>query len=207
VLNFSVSGYDTVQEVEFLEEKALRYDPDLVLVAYCLNDVKIASRELHLFSRDADWNSYRATADAAYRNAVLRSHLVRFVWHRIGGIEGQPDDLNPGSPTRGLGRTTAGFERLRSLADLSGFDVSVVVFPFFRDFDNYPFDTMHDAVAAEARRHGFDVLDLLPTYAEASRSTDLCSPCCDLHPNEAGHLETARAIAAHLTLRLPFPPN
>lgn|GEM_PF-768756 len=38
VLNFAVTGYNTAQQVETLASRALLFHPDLVLVAYCLND-------------------------------------------------------------------------------------------------------------------------------------------------------------------------
>lgn len=38
VLNFSVIGYNTQQEVETLKDKGLAFNPDLVILAYCLND-------------------------------------------------------------------------------------------------------------------------------------------------------------------------
>lgn len=39
VLNFGVGGYDTLQEVATLQDEALRFSPDLVVLAYCVNDV------------------------------------------------------------------------------------------------------------------------------------------------------------------------
>lgn len=38
VLNFAVTGYNTAQQVETLASRGLAFDPDLVIVAYCLND-------------------------------------------------------------------------------------------------------------------------------------------------------------------------
>lgn len=38
VLNMGVEGYDTIQEEEMLKVKALKYNPDMVIVYYCLND-------------------------------------------------------------------------------------------------------------------------------------------------------------------------
>lgn len=38
VLNFGVEGYNTFQELEQLKTKGLKYDPDLVILNYCLND-------------------------------------------------------------------------------------------------------------------------------------------------------------------------
>ena len=45
VLNFGVGGYDTLQEVSLLELRGLKYHPALVVVAYCLNDISIASMD------------------------------------------------------------------------------------------------------------------------------------------------------------------
>jgi len=38
ILNFGVTGYNTVQEVETLKEKGLDFKPDLVILQYCHND-------------------------------------------------------------------------------------------------------------------------------------------------------------------------
>ena len=39
VLNFSVEGYDILQEVLHFKKTGLKFSPDLVLVSYCLNDI------------------------------------------------------------------------------------------------------------------------------------------------------------------------
>lgn len=41
VINFSVPGYNTTQELEILREKALMYSPDLVILSGCKNDIGI----------------------------------------------------------------------------------------------------------------------------------------------------------------------
>ncbi len=38
VLNMGVEGYNSIQELELLKQKALKYNPDLVILHYCLND-------------------------------------------------------------------------------------------------------------------------------------------------------------------------
>jgi len=43
VLNFGVSGYDTLQEVALLYHRGLSFQPDLVVLNYCLNDIGIVS--------------------------------------------------------------------------------------------------------------------------------------------------------------------
>jgi lysophospholipase L1-like esterase len=43
VLNFGVPGYNTVQELEVLRAKALRFEPDLIILQYCINDEHISN--------------------------------------------------------------------------------------------------------------------------------------------------------------------
>ncbi len=43
VLNLAVGGYDVIQEVALFETKGLQHDPDLVVLAYCLNDAGVVS--------------------------------------------------------------------------------------------------------------------------------------------------------------------
>ncbi|MBM3251544.1 MAG: SGNH/GDSL hydrolase family protein [Candidatus Omnitrophica bacterium] len=38
VLNMGVEGYNSIQELEMLKTKGLKYNPDLVIIHYCFND-------------------------------------------------------------------------------------------------------------------------------------------------------------------------
>jgi lysophospholipase L1-like esterase len=46
VLNLGVGGYDVLNEVAFLEQVGLGFDPDWVVVAWCINDLGIHSLNL-----------------------------------------------------------------------------------------------------------------------------------------------------------------
>lgn len=54
VLNAGVNGYDTVQEVQWLKEGVLGFEPDLVLLAYFANDAVVPNAELDAEVR-RDW--------------------------------------------------------------------------------------------------------------------------------------------------------
>lgn len=43
VFNLGVPGYDVAQEVLFLERKGLAYDPDQVILCFCINDLETTS--------------------------------------------------------------------------------------------------------------------------------------------------------------------
>lgn len=72
-------GYDTVQEVEPLRERGLRYSPDLVLLGVCLNDFESVS-EAGPLAVLAEANTARGRLSAAVRRRLLlSSDLFRLV--------------------------------------------------------------------------------------------------------------------------------
>jgi lysophospholipase L1-like esterase len=58
VLNLGVTGYDTLQMVAFLERTGLAFDPDLVVIGFCLNDNGTASVELSYIERLQRYGSW-----------------------------------------------------------------------------------------------------------------------------------------------------
>ena len=68
ILNFGVGGYDILQEVSLLEIRGLKYHPNMVVVAYCLNDISIASTNLE----QIEWRR-------SQRSFLYRSRLAQFV--------------------------------------------------------------------------------------------------------------------------------
>lgn len=74
VLNLAVAGYDTLNEVVFLEQTGLAFSPDVVVVGYCINDLGTHSMNLALIrvleqydfltrnSRAFQWLTSRADA-------------------------------------------------------------------------------------------------------------------------------------------------
>jgi lysophospholipase L1-like esterase len=194
VLNLSVSGYDTVQEAEFLARKGLALDPDLVLIAYCLNDAWQASAERIAFERDGLGGLLGRAA--AFRELYLASDLLRFVVQRTRVLSRGVDKVRDAQRDR----TEEGFARIAQLGAAHGFDTLVATFPLFQRFDAYPRGAEHAAVARKAEARGFHHLDLLPAFREASGddARALQGRCNREHPDERGHAVAAEAIESYL---------
>lgn len=79
ILNFGVGGYDTLQEVVFLEHRGLQFSPDLVLLAYCMNDVGDDSPNRRYIRRLEGLDSplYRLRVAQLVRTQLDRVHLAR----------------------------------------------------------------------------------------------------------------------------------
>jgi len=96
VLNLGVGGYDTLQEVALLERVGMEFDPDVILLAFCVNDLGLASvnlplvevsrypRSLLVCSRLAQWwvadRSRAAVRDWAHRHERVREQAFAGTW-------------------------------------------------------------------------------------------------------------------------------
>ena len=188
VVNLSVSGYDTAQEVECLAVKGLAMEPDLVLVAYCLNDDWPASGELDALEAQEGFD----LPPEVRKSLFLRSHLFRRAYLSFRVAEEEV--------VGGPARTEPGFERLAALAGEHGFEVAIVVFPLFGQEEPYPWAEDHARVSALGERHGFPVLDLLEPFRVAGEGKlgAMQGRCNREHPDERGHAMAGKAVAAFL---------
>jgi lysophospholipase L1-like esterase len=196
VLNFGVGGYSLEDELATLRAKVLPLEPDLVVVAYCLNDPEIDPiQPLQLAFRGVAW--------------WRRSHLLRWIASRIRGR--RIEVHGGGSYWRAL-HAPDGPWWPEAARDLDGIRDECrarnvgVVFAILPMLDGrrlegkaprgaYPWDDVHEHVAREARERGFDVLDLRACFDDVDPADVLVAPD-DSHFNAEGLRRIAAALAA-----------
>jgi lysophospholipase L1-like esterase len=199
VLNFGVGGYSTRDEAAVLEHKALDFGPDLVLVAYTLNDPDVEPDSgaperpsLHALFAPPRWWQH--------------SHLLRLASQLR--YERDVQRLGDGNQVRYLhacpqtwGTVVEGLARIASACAGAGVPAGLIVFPVIPggQWATYRFTSIHAQVAAEAGRQGFPTLDLLPVWA-AWPPEQLRVSLQDSHPNAQGHRITAQAVLEWLAL-------
>lgn len=236
VLNFGVGGYDILQEVSLLEIRGLKYHPDLVVVAYCLNDISIASTSLdHI-----EWlRSQRGSF-------LYRSRLMQFVATNFEKIrlkrwlshENQPEvfhreyehqidavsedevellELMKTAPTYPsttyygdrdrIGRLRFSFRRLASISRENGFSVVVMTIPLLvGNADTYTHRTAHRIVEMEARRAGFDNIDVTDAFMRAGMGNLKTEFGDIIHPNKRGHAIMADLLSEYVVSHLREQP-
>lgn len=233
VLNLGVIGYNVLQIAERLRVLGLRYHPDLVLYGYVLNDPQEFSleRDALIYLRDAAEERFYRDLQHGLLRALSNSRLFLLLRSRFRDPEPTNPAENPASrlerdpaynairrgDTRGVyfrvlhedpegrARLRTGFDRLASLANGAHVPLVVAIFPLLLDprAGPYPLSDVHALVAHEARRRGFDVIDLETVLVEACAET----PCHDdfMHPNSIGNRVVGRALAEslHALGRLP----
>jgi Flp pilus assembly protein TadD/lysophospholipase L1-like esterase len=128
VLNFGVSAYCTRAEIELLEVKGLRFDPDVVILVFVENDFDNFNREAFPLGQTIDRPSIVKTL-------FRRSHLFRLASVRLNlfnfGVEADPVRWN--KDAIGDNNVAEGLRRFRELADRNGFQPIVVIWPRFLD--------------------------------------------------------------------------
>jgi lysophospholipase L1-like esterase len=208
VLNFSVWGYNTLQERAVLRAKALAFQPDLVLVAYNVNDVE-----------ELDGHTSSPTADSRLRDLETElnehCHLFRFVDDRLRrlalrmGVERKGkiasyEKLYAETSTA-WGRVREGLRDIRDISATAGAQTYLVLCPWINVLDDRnPYRGIHRQVVGEAERLGVPALDLLDAFLGRDAASLRISPL-DGHPTAEGHRIAAVAIAADLRRRNLIP--
>jgi len=208
VLDFGVPGYNLEQELETLRSKAFRFDPDAVIVAFCLNDLE------GVFSYE-----YGLTVDRAARGRTpvgrileaLLSRSVFFSWveYRLAELEARRRFVRARNPLAGplyeqavseqKQALLSGFGVLESLLRPRGIAGVVAVFPTFGGrFSAYPHRELHRVVHEAAEERGLVPVDLLDCY-QAYDFRDLRVDV--VHPNPMGHRIAAHALRDALCAR------
>lgn len=195
VLNFSVPGYNTMQEARALELKAAAFDPDVVVLLYVVNDPypdlaishflpgKLKFQHL-LYNglRIAAWRLFDPAIDP-FGGQLTRLHETPRAW----------DDV-----------VLAGFDRIRSFAAARQLPVVVAVFPLFLEHPLPEYLALYPKVVHAAQERGFIGLDLAATAYRDQPYASLVKPSRDLiHPNAHAHALAARAIADALLAAHP----
>lgn len=223
VVNASVSGWGTDDELRYLADYGVKYRPDLVLIAVCLhNDIEDNLRERWHTIRDgslieqprapASWLGYKVVELKGF--IATRSHLYqlwRRAWHRR-DMEDTGRQLNdhvaqlfrepmPEQIALGLKLTRLMLQGIQALSAQSGGRVALVLIPLRAQVSDSALAASAGGarpqrlVTAIADSLGIPVIDLLPAFRQwtAQQGGDLYLE--EGHWNETGHRVAADTTA------------
>jgi len=210
VQNFGVAGYNTQQEVETLKTRGLEYSPDIVIVAYCLNDRSFeAGRMPYRMARNA--LQKKAADDSNALRWLAKSALFRYVYFELFlKYAGTSEEFEKRFGGVVADTVKQGFEQLAELSRAHDFEVIVSVFPLFRkkkaeDFQGYAFESEHVYVRALSEANGFVHLDLLETFRACAEEGPVAIDV--YHPNERGHRCAAKTLAEQVERARSMPKS
>jgi hypothetical protein len=200
---------NTVEQAAQLAAEGLGYDPDLVLLGYCLNDSEDESAaELR---RARDWEELREERQSRPSPTLFdHSALYRFVASRLRAtVETRRRIANYHAQYQdGYSGWIAGRKALGEMGDLlrnRRIPLVVAVFPLFGNplDERYPFAELHRKVDSAAAGAGAHAVDLLPAFRGLRWELLVVDGALDEHPNEIAHRIAANVILSSLDDILP----
>jgi len=177
VLNFGVSGYCTLAEVELLEVKGLAFEPDIVILVFVFNDFDNFNREVYRLATE----SHRP---ALIDRTFTHSHLFRLAAVRFDlfGFGADADPIRWNRDAIGDNNVVVALERLKRLASAYGFQPLVAIWPMFdgeRVFDVHALPDGEGELLVErlAWENGIATIRLSSTFLDdANREGERLDP-------------------------------
>jgi len=198
VINLSVPGYNTQQEVAALEERGLSYHPDLVLLAYCLNDRALNEGGIMAMLVDRARHPRTVPLSRAGSRWLLHSALYRYARFRLlpSARMAISSDLRRDLGALEQDTTEESLRRLGRLAAENGVRTLVAIFPELTDLGDYRYYGEHRRIAEISSESGLETVDLLETFKYCEAMADGEIGYDRYHPTPAGHRCAAEALAA-----------
>ena len=194
VVNLSVTGYSTSQQLIVLEREAFRYKPDLIIWSYVLNDpfhpvYHNPNGEIGLYHYRPSWHAAHFVDKKLF--------LIREKFRKK-NCYGNEIHLSKHCIYRE--EIKANIQQIGRIAAAEGVPILFVIHPVFDregGFSPYFLATVHEELADFASTAGLSVLDLTDTYAHHDPG-ELAFPMLKgydpWHPNEKGHAIAAEAL-------------
>jgi hypothetical protein len=194
-------GLNAVQLAFLLGDQGFSYDPDVVVLAWVLNDAEdLDSAEAR---RAEDWVAESRRKPSALASILERSALVRLVTRRLRATAGNQERIRNfrsyyADDYPGWIAAREALHTMGGLCRSHGVPFVVAIFPLFGNplDERYPFEEEHAKVAQAAAGAGAKVVDLLPQYRGLHWELLVVDGPRDEHPNEI-----AQRIAAQTLVR------
>jgi len=210
VVNASVPGYSTFQQLRYLERDGLALEPDLVLLQVCLNDVVERYDALAEYGGNNVFLGVdtRATVHGA-RGWLLRHSrafelATRFLQNRARGqqdftVQGLASDELHDGLQEAWDTFLSEVSAIKALADQAAVPFAVMIAPYrFQTEASETLRQPQDRLLAHCESLAIDCLDLLPEFASAR--TPAQGPLFNdqNHFSERGHQLVASLLDAWL---------
>jgi lysophospholipase L1-like esterase len=197
-------GYSTSQEIVLLENEAPRYDPDLILWSYCLND------PAHPVYHNANGALGRYYSRPTLQVVALAKAFAFRVKQKLGG-RGCPTEFHAFINCAFREDVLRDLHRIAATVRRGGVPVAFVVHPVFEDkpsFTDYSLTDVHAEIDAAALGAGFAVIDVLGAFlpfAPADLKIENEAYYDPWHLNTRGHRVTAAFVYERLVAERLVP--
>jgi len=201
VINWSRPGWNTVMEYRSVEASIDEISPDLLLLAFVLNDSEPFSPQEVAELRQGLLRREPRRRPSAYLHQ--HSRLYALMWDRLENTRIRRAytayyiSLFEGP---NWNKCLRALEKFRDLTHERSIPMVLLVFPIFDSpmNDSYSYGALHGKMRQVGQSLGVPVLDLLEAYRGVDVYRLAVVPYTDAHPNELAHRIAADTILDYL---------
>lgn len=213
VLTLAMPGLNTLQEGHLLTTVGAKFDPDLLLLAYSINDA-----EAGVAHKPSDAQCriqlLQVPVPCSVKKVMKQSALLYFVKDRVDQLVwkigvGDRDDIYRSIETDYFStlyrddrnwdeHVAAGFRTISTFSQAKGIPAILVIFPVMYDFQDYKWSWIHRMVEAEGKKHHFHVVQLFEAFKQYPVAETRVERGDFVHPNGLGHRLAAVEVERHL---------
>lgn len=174
-INLGVGNWNTVQEVQFFLREGYKYNPDIVVLNYFVNDAEPTPKDYE----EPSWllrNCYSCIFFKGRIDTLLRTFTTKENWadYYLG--------LYNGGSSEGWKAAKAAIGRLADYCKENNIKLLIAHLPELHDVQNYRFGSVTELVRQTANENNVPFVDLLPAL-QYQASEDLWVTPPDPHPN------------------------
>jgi len=197
VLNFGVPGYTGIQEFYILENKVLKYDPDLIIIGHYLNDP------------DEIWDLFESASKIPTPIKTFldeRSYFYRWVQKKVNRIKNKAG-VTKFTTYKKLYETDSDywinhklrFQEMSKISEEKGIPILVVLLPDWENLDDtYLYKDETKLLNTTIIESGLFSLDIFPEIKGLNSEEYKINQEDLAHPNYKGHKLIAEIIAKKL---------
>jgi len=192
VINTGVGNWNTVQEVQYFMTKGYKYQPDVVVLNFFVNDAEPISP--HSPPSALMRNCYACVVVIGRFDTVMRQFFGKVDWSEY------YLSLYGDGESKGWIDAKEAIHRLADFCKRKGITLLIANLPELHDVGNYRLQRITDLVHQVADQYGVAFVDLLPYLKDQESSTLWVTPP-DPHPNTLAHQLIAQGLFAAMPKR------
>ncbi len=202
IWNAGVTSYDVRRYALYLKYKGLQYEPDMLIIFFCLNDFDLDT-SVYFKTKDGNMDFYFSTSAISKRYIVnpffmKHSYLYRFIilrlnsylLHKTGSITSSPEEEN--------GRYY--LQMIKEICESKRIPLLAVIFPYLMPLNEYELGQIgeYEIMSKVNKDLKINYLDLHECLPGAKLSKFRKYEEDHIHPGREGYRYMAKIIYEHL---------
>jgi len=177
ILNFGTGNYNSEQEVNLFLEKGVKYNPDLVVLFYFINDAE-------------------GTPEKSRWDFLGLSRLITFYWSKIHSLMANLSESKSfksfysdlyKDDQEGWINSKKAIRQIAQYCKDNAIRFEVILLPELHNVQDYPLKEEHAKIMAFLKENNINGFDLTPSFSSVTEPHKLWVALDDAHPNAIAH--------------------